>query len=394
MADQNDLDSLKGRMDALKDQDFEVAPPVNSTAEVPDDTSAEVPGSGSKSTLVASGKTGGKRAKSPPGPVGIDIGTSHIVVAQNKNNYVETIQELNAFFTVPNAKFAKDILNQNEVTYYENESKFYIFGYSSESFANMFNVNTRRPMSKGFLSPNEDVGLSVIQATANSLIQKPKNFGETICFVIPGGPLSNGNGSVVYHESVLKKFLTSMGYSPISINEGMAVAISELSEDDFSGIGISMGGGMCNVCLSYLSFPVITYSIQMAGDYIDEMTGTSVGEPATKVKVIKEEELDLTKEPKDRITTALHIFYDELIFRLLDSLQRVLTSSENIPKINAPIPIVLSGGTAMPKGCRDKFEKMLGNVGLPVEISSVRLAEDPLNAPAKGALIMATTEAE
>ena len=56
-----------------------------------------------------------------------------------------------------------------------------------------------------------------------------------------------------------------------------------------------MGGGMCNICLSYLSFPVITYSIPMAGDYIDEMVGKSVGEPATKIKVIKEEELNLTE---------------------------------------------------------------------------------------------------
>ena len=342
--------------------------------------------------LVATGKTSGKGADSPEGPVGVDIGTSHIVVAQNKHNYIETMQELNAFFTVPNAKFAMDILNQNDVTYYQNGNHYYIFGYSSESFANMFNGNTRRPMKKGLLSSDEEVGLTVIQATTASLIQKPKNFGETICFVIPGEPL-DGAGSVVYHESVLKKFLGSLGYSPISINEGMSVAISELSEDDFSGIGISMGGGMCNICLSYLSFPVITYSIQMAGDYIDEMAGNAVGEPATKIKVIKEEELDLTKEPKDRITTALHIFYDELIFKLLESLQRVFTSTENIPKINAPIPIVLSGGTAMPKGCRDKFEKMLQNVNLPVEISSVRLAEDPLNTPAKGALIMAVTEA-
>jgi len=381
MAEKKDLESLQEPVNALK------GPSDEKTAE-----QIEKAAAASQKPMVTKEKVIGEDAESPKGPVGLDIGTSHVVVAQNKRNYIETIQELNAFFTVPSAKFAKGILNQKEVMYYEREDQYYIFGYSAESFANMFNVNTRRPMKDGFLSPNEEEGLSVIQAIVNTLIRKPKKFGEVLCFVIPGEPL-DGTGSVVYHESVIKRFISSLGYSPLSINEGMAIVVSELSEDDFTGLGISMGGGMCNVCLSYLSFPVITYSIQMAGDYIDAMAGTAVGEPATKTKAIKEGELDLTQEPKDRVLTALNIFYDELIFKLLESLQRVLTSTENIPKIKAPIPIVLSGATAMPKGCKEKFENMLKNVSLPVQISTVRVAEDLLCTPAKGALIMAMTEA-
>ena len=47
----------------------------------------------------------------------------------------------------------------------------------------------------------------------------------------------------------------------------------------------------------------------------------------------------------------------------------------------------------MPTGCIDKFEAMLKTIDMPLEISQVRLAEDPLNTTAKGALIMAMTEA-
>ncbi|MBF0227563.1 MAG: hypothetical protein HQK76_19120 [Desulfobacterales bacterium] len=151
---------------------------------------------------------------------------------------------------------------------------------------------------------------------------------------------------------------------------------------------------MCNICLSYLSFPVITYSVQKAGDYIDKMVGSSVAEPATKIKSIKEQSLDLYQEPKDRITTALHIFYEDVINNLLDSLQRVLSSTDQIPVISKPIPIVISGGTSMPPGFKEKFEKALKRFTFPVAISQVRLAEDTLNTTAKGALIMAMTEAK
>jgi len=346
----------------------------------------------SKKPVVFAEKGNGDAQERLTGPVGLDVGTSHIVCAQNRHNYMHCVQELNAFFTVPNAKFAKSILSQRGIKYYENAHQYYIIGDSAQSFANMFNVNTRRPMMDGFLSPREDVGLKVIEAIVSSLAPRPKNSGEILCFSIPGEPFEGG-GSVVYHESVVKGFLEGLGYTSISINEGMATVLSELSEDDYTGIGISMGGGMCNVCLSYLSFPVVTFSLQMAGDYIDTMVGKAVGEPASRIKAIKEEELDLSKSPNDRVSTALHIFYDEIMFKLLETLRRVIISTDKIPKISTPMPIVLSGGTAMPKGCIEKFDAKLKEINLPMEISEVRLAQDPLNTTAKGALIMAMTEA-
>ena len=343
--------------------------------------------------VVAKERETGQMAESPSGPVGLDVGTTHIVIAQNEVNHIKTTKQLNAFFTIPKSKFAKRILSNNEILYYELGDLFYIIGYSADSFANMFNTSTRRSIKNGILSTVEKEGVSVIQAAVVSLLNKPKRFGETICFAVPGEPL-HGAGSVLYHESIIKRFLSHMGYTPISVNEAMTVVLSELSDEDHTGIGISLGGGMCNVCLSYLSFPVITYSLQIAGDYIDSMVGQSVGEPATKIKLIKEHELDLGSEPKDRIMTALHIFYDDLINKLIDSMQRVLSSTDQIPMIANPIPIVLSGGTAMPKRFTERFTKTLKNYKLPVEISTVRLADDPLNTTAKGALIMAMTEAE
>ncbi|MBF0232005.1 MAG: hypothetical protein HQK62_00840 [Desulfamplus sp.] len=333
----------------------------------------------------------GESAEAPSGPVGLDIGTSHIIVAQNERRYIRTTNELNAFFTIPHSKFARNILVKNDVFFFEQDDLYYIVGYSAENFANMFDTDTRRSIKQGLLCSDEKEGLTVIQAIILSLIQKPKRLGEILCFGIPGDPI-DGIGSVTYHESIIKMFINRIGFTPISINEGMAVVLSELAEHDYTGIGISIGGGMCNVCLSYLSFPVLTYSIQMGGDYIDSSAGSVVGIPATKVKAIKEKELSLIAKPKDRLTTALHIFYNELIQKLQKSMERVLSASNQIPMISKPIPIVLSGGTAMPEGFTDKFQKSLANVRLPVEISSVHLAEDPLNTTAKGALIMAMTE--
>ncbi|SLM32783.1 conserved hypothetical protein with conserved MreB domain homolog to RS-1 DMR_40840 [Desulfamplus magnetovallimortis] len=403
MADEKELKDFQNRVEELKQKEGEIKPAPNNEKKAENGNSGEktelkfmnAAEQVSEKPLKSKERDASDRAESPEGPVGLDIGTTNIVVSQNRRNFIESKKELNAFFTIPKSKFAKSILKKNDVLYYEQDDFFYIFGYSAEHFANMFNTNTRRTIKKGILSADEKDGLPVIQAIILSLLKKPKNFGEILCFAVPGEPLDSPfAGSVVYHEQSFKRSITHMGYTPISINEGMAVVLSELGDNDYTGIGISMGGGMCNICLSYLSFPVITYSIQMAGDYIDAMVGMSVGEPATKIKSIKESEFKLSTQPRGRIDTALNIFYDDLITKLITSLERVLSSSDQMPTIASSVPIVLSGGTAMPEGCTDKFEKILSKYHLPIKISEVRLAADPLNSTSRGTLMMAMTEAE
>jgi hypothetical protein len=341
--------------------------------------------------VVIKEKGMGEESESPSGPVGLDVGTSNIVMAQNKGSNVGLTKQLNAFFTIPKSKFTKQILEKNAVKFLDYRGRYYIIGYAAENFANLFNSNTKRTMHRGLLSPREDEGITLVQAIISTLIQKPKKFGEVLCFSIPGQPV-DGNLTVSGHENIIKMYLEGLGYTPVSVNEGLAVVMSELSDFNFTGIGISMGGGMCNVCLSYMSVPVITYSIQKGGDYIDEMVSREVGEPETKVKVIKEESFSLSVLPKNRVELSIHMHYMSLINELVQSLQQVISSSDRVPKISQPIPIVLSGGSTMPSGCKTMFEKVVKNVRLPIEISTVIRAEDPMNTTAKGALIMAMAE--
>ncbi|MBF0452865.1 MAG: hypothetical protein HQK75_19345 [Candidatus Magnetomorum sp.] len=324
-------------------------------------------------------------------PVGLDIGTSHIVMAQGAGDKIQISTQLNAFFTVPNSKVTFNTLKNNRIKFFEFQDNLYIVGYNAQDFANMFHTDLRRPIEFGIVSPKEEEGMAVIQAMLNDLIPKPKNFGEVLCYGVPGEPVK-GTGAIVYHEAILGRYIRSMGYSPMPINEGLATIMAELQKDSFSGIGISMGGGMCNVCMAFMSVPIFSFSIQKGGDYVNHMAAQSIGESATKVKQIKEEELDFTKAPDSRVMTALNIFYEDLVSSLLENLQQVILSTDRMPRFKQALPIVISGGTAMPNGFDGKFKKLLKKYALPIEISDVRVAEDPLNTTAKGALYVANNE--
>jgi actin-like ATPase involved in cell morphogenesis len=323
------------------------------------------------------------------GAIGLDVGTSRIVVAGGANGHKAQAQ-LNAFVSVPYSKMTEAILQQNKMVYHRNGKDLYVFGNDSERFASFFSAEPRRPMQHGVMNPQEPMGQQIIQAIIESVIPRGRK-NELLCFSVPG----RGDGAesnLVYHEAVIKNFMHTLGYEAKAVNEGLAVVFAELQNENFTGIGISCGGGMCNVCVAFLSVPMLTFSLPMAGDYIDSSVATVVDEPVTRVRLIKEESLNLSLPPKDKVTSALHIYYEEVISSLVEKLRDEFENSRQLPKIERPMPIVVSGGTAKPRGFMQKFEAAVKSNGFPVQISDVRMASDPLTATARGCYIAAMSE--
>ncbi len=331
------------------------------------------------------------KAQLAEGPLGVDVGTCRIVVCRKHEDKIVTQSQLNAFFSVPYRRFTKDLLEKNRVDYFIDGDSLVIFGNASAKFSVMMNAEMRRPMKEGLLNPKESMGQKVIQKILETLVVKPERLGESVCINLPS--VKEGEEHrLLYHEAILKNYFRSIGYRVKTINEGLAVVLTELAEKHFSGIGISLGGGMCNVCFSYLSLPVLTFSISKAGDYIDNSVAAVMNMLPTEVRLIKENELDLDRAPRNRIENALHIFHDEVIYALLRALKENLAKSNKLPQIHEPMPIVLGGGTAVPKGFLSQFEKILTEFTFPITIAGVRLAGDPLTATVRGGLIAAMSE--
>ncbi|HEX8708964.1 MAG TPA: hypothetical protein VF723_12025 [Pyrinomonadaceae bacterium] len=331
-------------------------------------------------------------APAKPTALGLDVGTSRIVVADGSRT-PETKSEINAFVSVPASEMAENVLKQRNMIYERNCKNIYVYGNDSDFFASFLNTDSRRPMQYGLLNPQEEMGQQIIQLIIKRLVPQSRVKGEMLCFSVPGKGDGAG-GNLVYHEAVLKHFLQSLGYTAKSINEGQAVVYSELQDENFTGIGISCGGGMCNVSISFMSMPMITFSLPKGGDYIDTNVAAVLNETFTRVRLFKEEKLDLSRAPKDDLSRALNIYYEDVMQALIDKLRSELKASGQLPKIDRPMPIVLAGGTAKPSGFLQKFENMLRADGdFPIQISEVRMAKDPLTTTAHGCYIAAMSEA-
>jgi len=325
---------------------------------------------------------------------GLDVGTSFVRAAERAGREIVYRTERNAFIDIDQSDFTATMLTRSGVEHVISEGQLYIVGTKAMEFANMLTRDARRPLSSGIISPSEKEALPMIEMIVRAVGGNPKQAGEVLYYSVPGPPVDN-EANLVYHEKTLQSILRKMGYTAKPINEGLAVVFSELAPHRFTGIGLSFGGGMVNVCFAFRSIPVLAFSLAMAGDWIDQQAALAVGEKASLVCVIKEAWLDLSKrEGLSLAESALSICYDKLIAYVLDNLRNEIAKAIRAPKLLEPLPMILGGGTASPQGFADRFTQALREGGFPLEIGQVRMAKDPLNCVATGALIAAQAEEE
>src|SRR5580658_8402768 len=325
--------------------------------------------------------------------LGLDVGTSRIVIARREEDDFNYESQLNAFVAIPFSKITEGVLQREKIPHTIQQGQIIVHGSESEKFAGLLNAETRRPMTGGLLDAKEPDSLSMMREILTTMFAAHRRENrQKVCFTVPAPPLGAEN-SLTYHEATLKQILSDLNYEPVSINEGLAIVYSELESSNYTGIGISCGGGLCNVCVSYLSVPVLSFSIPKAGDYIDTSAATITGERANRVRITKEDSFHFNGFFADKLQQVLGVYYDEMIQSLVQGIKQSFANARNLPRSNRPLPIVLSGGTAMPEGFRDRFEKMLIEAELPFVASDIRVAADPLHASAKGALVAALADA-
>ncbi len=118
----------------------------------------------------------------PKGTIGLDIGTSRLVSAGKEEDRFQLQSQLNAFLPLPFSKLTEGILKKENVKHNSENGELVVYGNDSERFANLFHLETRRPMTRGLLNPNENGALGVIKQIASSLLNSERSHGRHLYF--------------------------------------------------------------------------------------------------------------------------------------------------------------------------------------------------------------------
>jgi hypothetical protein len=331
-----------------------------------------------------------EKASFTPG-VGLDVGTMNFVSARKSGNKVVNNRIRNAFLDLPIEN--KRMLKISNTSFVELDGKLLVIGDEALETANLFNKEARRPMSGGILASGEIDGQQVIGLMIKSLLGDPKSPKEKCAFSVPASAVDVMGSDITYHSRILSKILSEVGYTPEPVNEALAVVYSECAGHNFSGIGISYGSGMTNICMAYNAMSALEFSLGRGGDWVDAGAAKALGTTSAKVCSIKESGVDILS-PNGREAEAISVYLENLIDYTIHNIISHFNKAKSEINIPKPIPIIISGGTSMANGFLDKFRERFevhrGKFAVP--ISEILHAQDPMTSVATGLLVLASMD--
>jgi hypothetical protein len=331
--------------------------------------------------------------------VGVDVGTSNIVVARQKKDgtFVNRFHR-DMLYQLDDSEEAIDLLDRSDYTYVKVDDKYYIVGEDALRLVNAIGKGeVIRPMKDGILNPNLKESSELLFYIIKAVVGDPITENEPLRFSVPANPVDMDLDNL-FHQMILQNFFTQMGYEAKPVNEAMSVAydcapLTKTDEGDMplTGIAISCGGGMTNVALCLKGMNLNAFSITKSGDYIDASAAKVTGIASSKIIKQKEKKLDLNStDMSDRVLAALRIYYQETINRIIFSMSKEFRDKN--AEIDGEIEIVIAGGTSMPKGYCDMFKACLDQSDFPFTVWSVRHSKTPFYSVSQGSCIRAQAD--
>lgn len=329
---------------------------------------------------------------------GFDTGTYNLVYCTRDSNKNFSIKrEVNAFLEIPtDDRVAFNMMKATSGVHILERKDIgvgYVLGEAAVGLGYTFDRDLRRPMKNGCLNPKEKDGQVILASMIHGMIETCKD-GETLYYSIPSNAL-NEETDADFHSKLLERifldFEDADGHhlNPRPINEGLALVYAELAEKQWTGIGISFGAGMVNLCFAIFGSPVFSFSLVNSGDWIDKQAARATGESITFINREKLK-LDLSKDADSLVQRAIQTEYEIMVQKTISGIKKGLEdSSLKVRTASGDVDIVIAGGTASPPGFENLVENIVKKSKLPINIGRIIKPKDPLYSVAKGCLIAA-----
>lgn len=330
-------------------------------------------------------------------PIGFDAGTYNLVCCtrDEKNNFVYD-REVNAFLEIAlDDRLVFQMMKTVDVPLIERSKKAYALGEKAVRMAyTLSQLELKRPMKDGCVNSNERDAYEVMSIMLHSLLEgNVKKNNDVLYYSVPANAI-NQETDADFHtkilDSIFKAYESDEGHKvkAFPINEGLALVYAELKEKNYTGIGISFGAGMVNLCFAMFGVPVFTFAIVNSGDWIDKMAAKATGESITFINQEKTK-VNLSADPTNLVERAVQTQYRIMIEKTLSTIKKGLSEAGKKARTDQPVDVVIAGGTSLPIGFDVLFREVTKLAELPIQVGNIVRPNDPLFSVARGCLVAA-----
>lgn len=308
------------------------------------------------------------------------------------------------YSVLPNTVSHQQILKQAGLKFSSCEDGLLLLGDAAHDSAGLFKVRCRPLMPGGHIPKEDPLARQLIGSLAESVLPKSATASQVCCFTIPGGSDLSGESRRDDIE-FLQRVIRLQGYSPRIVPASLALILSRLVGNAFTGIGMVFGASGAEALLAHRGVPICHARIETAGDWIDEQLASDqeqIGfEPESGNRFLN---TDAVQRRRESIGTPLALADSEFERELVSLLHQVaqnlteslLTEFARTPRaasVPGPLPVVCSGGLARTVGFDALMKEVLGESGFPVPLQDPQIVSDADRHIPRGLLISAELEA-
>lgn len=279
-----------------------------------------------------------------------------------------------------------------------------LLGKAANDYARIFRTSSHSLLPFGEFPSHDILGRQILASHINRLLPVRRGLShEAICCYShpeaqPDAPQLNAERS-----RFLAQVLQLANYIPLPLSAGMAVVLSELVDQNFSGIALIFGASCSEMSIAYHGREVFRTSAPLGGDWIDDELARRLDRYLFDDQGIRYPDLQLLRHWRERLPHPLTMprtSTDEMICEvyaefLTDVLRTCMDKFDpRVASLRESWPLVCAGGLTRTNGFKSLIQHVLMEMKLPFAISQLRLAGHNDFIVARGCLANAILESK
>lgn len=338
--------------------------------------------------------------------IALDIGTSAFRTLRRQESRLFGRQCPAVYVSLPNGAAQRRLLQQAEVPFSLCDDALIVTGSEAVDVAESWNLPTVPLLPEGRMPIQDPLSRQVAAALIDAVLplacaEHPSSTRPPICtMIVPGNPQREGNPEIEFFA----RLVSLRGYDPVILSAGHAVALAELGNASFSGVGISVGATFSSICITHRGQVLAESTLPLGTNRLDQFiaerlnrflwdaAGNRYFDLSSANQLRRQVSFPLSKSHSTDARVAGEVMGELLIEigneygKLLERVRgRALAETQSLP-------VVLCGGITRIDGLLSEVQTRWNGLSRLRSTGEIRLAGDPLWTPSRGCLIAAEVE--
>lgn len=211
--------------------------------------------------------------------------------------------------------------------------------------------------------------------------------GDLCVFSVPAPPIGDTR-DFSFHQLVQEDLIRKLGYRPLPLEDGRAVALAELDSGATSLFALSIGEQCVHGCLSYRGIGGPCFSVEPGGRWIDRRVADALGIDLAAAGRVREACRNVLM-PRCREDQAVSAYCRKFVDRLMRQVVEFSSTDGVLGGLRFAgdrMELVLAGSWRGPGRFGELLVHAAGQQELPFGLCGIRIPEKPEEAVVRGCM--------